>query len=242
MVLTPQSLLSFVTLFFLSLTVVHIQSVVGQVLVKGQIFTDGLAIIDAPAPNTTLHAGATQSVAIDISGDGHLPQSASIPGSGQSTRFDSLEVYLVSYQTSSNLTVSQGPSLLTQESGSTVKHINWVIDPCVAPGNYNLTFYEGSHIQDQAFFIITPLPIEIQNTNVAKSCSNGTNTLIPSPQPSSAPSHSPWLDGTQTSILPFPSATASSATPGSPTAPLSTALILSSLAFTAYLVPGKLLY
>lgn len=85
MVLTPQSLLSFVTLFFLSLTVVHIQSVVGQVLVNGQIFTDGLAIIDAPAPNTyvqnlisvldytlisvscsTLHAGATQSVAIDV--------------------------------------------------------------------------------------------------------------------------------------------------------------------------------
>lgn len=73
-----------------------------------------------------------------ISGDGRLAQSASIPGSGQSTRFDSLEVYLVSYETSLNLTVSQGPTLLTQESGSTVKHINWLIDSCVASGNYNV--------------------------------------------------------------------------------------------------------
>lgn len=87
MTLAPQSLLSFVTLSFLSLTVVHLQSVVGQVLLNGQVFTDGLATIDAPAPNryvrdlihvpyytlilisvscSTLHAGATQSIAIDV--------------------------------------------------------------------------------------------------------------------------------------------------------------------------------
>ncbi|KAJ3480935.1 hypothetical protein NLI96_g8011 [Meripilus lineatus] len=210
MVFIPQSFISIVVLSFLS-AVLHFQHAVGQVLVNGQIFTNGLAIIDSPAPNSTLHAGSTTSVAIDISGDGRLAQSASIPGSGQSTRFDSLEVYLVSYETSLNLTVSQGPTLLTQESGSTVKHINWLIDSCVASGNYNLTFYESSHIQDTAYFIITPLPIEIQNTNPTTSCSNGTNTLVSFPQPSSAPTHSPWLDSTQTSLIPFPSATSSGA-------------------------------
>ena len=73
-----------------------------------------------------------------ISGDGHLPSTASSPDSSDSTRFDSLEVYLVSYTAKLNLTVSQGPGLLTQEPGSTVKHINWLIDTCIESGNYNV--------------------------------------------------------------------------------------------------------
>lgn len=96
-----------------------------------------------PAPpltvlRSTLHAGATQSVAIDISGDGHLPMDAASPGSSSPTHFDSLEVYLTSYAAQFNLTVSSGPGLLTQESGSTVKHINWLIDACIPSGNYNV--------------------------------------------------------------------------------------------------------
>ena len=89
-----------------------------------------------------------------ISGDGHLSQSASIPGSGQSTRFDSLEVYLVSYQTSLNMTISQGTGLLTQESGSTVKHINWVIDPCISPGNYNVRISSSILCVDHTLLLI----------------------------------------------------------------------------------------
>lgn len=87
--------------------------------------------------SSTLHAGATQSVAIDISGDGHLPADSG-PGSSSATHFDSLEVYLTSYATTFNLTVSSGPGLLTQEPGSTVKHVNWLIDSCVPSGNYNV--------------------------------------------------------------------------------------------------------
>jgi hypothetical protein len=75
-----------------------------------------------------------------ISGNGHLESAASIPGSGLGTRFDLLEIYLVSAQTGLNLTVSDGTGLLTQESGSTVKHLNYNVSACVPPGEYNVRF------------------------------------------------------------------------------------------------------
>ncbi|KAF7792998.1 hypothetical protein EIP86_004103 [Pleurotus ostreatoroseus] len=205
-----------------------VQQTHAQIVVNGQIFTDGLAIVDAPQPGTTLHTGATQSVAIDvrqhlspshagylalisvsrrqISGDGHLPTSASTPGSSDATRYDSLEVYLTSFADSFNLTVSSGSGLLEQEQGSTVKHINWLIDSCVPSGNYNLTFYEASHINGDSFFTITPLPIEIQNTSPTSSCTNGTNPIQAFPQAQSAPDHSPWLNSDNTtSNVTYPS-------------------------------------
>ncbi|KAJ3528148.1 hypothetical protein NM688_g8034 [Phlebia brevispora] len=189
-----------------SFAAVGLQHASAQIVVNGQIFTNGLAIVDAPQPGTTLHAGATQSVAIDISGDGHLPSSASTPGSSDSTRFDSLEVYLISYTNSFNLTVSSGSGLLTQEAGSTVKHIDWLIDPCIQSGNYNLTFYEGSHINGTPYFTITPLPIEIQNTSPSSTCANGTNPIQAYPQAQSAPDQSPWLNSDNTtSNVTYPS-------------------------------------
>ncbi|KAI0646991.1 hypothetical protein C8Q79DRAFT_1009143 [Trametes meyenii] len=186
-----------------------------QTLVNGQIFTDGLAIIDAPAPNSPLHAGSTTQVAIDIldavqiSGDGKLDQTASIPGSDKSTRFDSLEMYLVSYPKKLNLTVSSGPGLLTQELGSTVKHWDFNVSSCIPAGSYNLTFYEGSHINGQPFFSITPLPVAVMNDHPTDACTNGTNTLQDFPQPSSPPPRSPWLDGTSIATQPLPTATGS---------------------------------
>jgi len=196
-------------LTLLSLLALSAQVVKGQILVNGQIFTNGLAIIDSPAPGTPLHAGSTVTIAIDVSGDGKLTPDALKPDSSSSTHFYSLEIYLTSPNL--NLTVSQGPGLLAQEQGSTVKHINWLVDSCVPSGNYNLTFYEGSHIQDKDYFTITPLPVSVQNTNPSDSCQNGTNSVQTVPQASSALSKSPWLDETQTSIVPFPSATASNA-------------------------------
>ncbi|KAI0341676.1 hypothetical protein BDW22DRAFT_1413964 [Trametopsis cervina] len=200
------TLISLVTLSF------GLQQATAQIIVNGQIFTNGLAIVDAPQPGTTLHAGATQSVAIDISGDGHIPQSAADPNSGLDTHYDSLEVYLISYESSFNQTISSGPGLLEQEPQSTVKHINWVIDPCIKNGNYNLTFYEGSHINGTAYFTITPLPIEIQNTAVADQCVNATNPIQAFPQAQSALSHSPFLDdNNSTSNVHYPSVQASGA-------------------------------
>ncbi|KAI0336467.1 hypothetical protein GY45DRAFT_1266160 [Cubamyces sp. BRFM 1775] len=180
-----------------------------QTLVNGQIFTNGLAIVDAPAPNSPMHAGSVTQVAIDISGDGKLDQSASIPGSDKSTRFDSLEIYLVSYQTKLNLTVSSGPGLLTQEQGSTVKHWNYNVSTCIPAGPYNLTFYEASHINDQPYFSITSYPVTVMNDHPADACSNGTNPLQSFPQLSSPPPHSPWLDGTSIATQPLPTATGS---------------------------------
>ncbi|KAH9854171.1 hypothetical protein C2E23DRAFT_819860 [Lenzites betulinus] len=180
-----------------------------QTLVNGQIFTSGLAIVDAPAPNSPMHAGSVTQVAIDISGDGKLDQSASIPGSDKSTRFDSLEIYLVSYQTKLNLTVSAGPDLLTQEQGSTVKHWNYNVSTCIPAGSYNLTFYEGSHINDEPFFSITPIPVTVMNDHPTDACTNGTNTLQAFPQPSSPSPQTPWLDGTSIATQPLPTATGS---------------------------------
>ncbi|CAL1704773.1 unnamed protein product [Somion occarium] len=170
---------------------------------NGQIFTRGLAIIDSPAPQSTLHAGSNVAIAVDISGDGNLPASAATPGSNDSTRFDSLEIYLFSYPQSINLTISSGSDILAQENSSTVKHINYNISSCVPAGQYNLSFYEVSHINNQEYFIISAIPVEVQNDNKQGGC-NSTNALATFPEPDNAPTQSPWLNSTAgaTSIAP----------------------------------------
>lgn len=161
-----------------------------QVPVNGQVFTNGLAILDSPAPQSQLHAGSNMSIAIDISGDGKLPQSASNPGSGLPTGFDTLEIYLLSYQTCLNVTVSAGTGLLAQEAGSTVKHLDWPIPSCIPAGQYNLTLYESSHINNQPLFTVTPTPIQINNSDESGSCTK--NAFQYSSQVSSPPPMSAW--------------------------------------------------
>ena len=68
-----------------------------------------------------------------VSGDGKLSQPA-FSGVG----LDGLNIYLVSSDSGDNITISEGSGLLTQESGSTVKHLNWPIPSCIAAGNYNV--------------------------------------------------------------------------------------------------------
>ncbi|KAI0374823.1 hypothetical protein BV20DRAFT_961010 [Pilatotrama ljubarskyi] len=217
------------TLIFSSiLAVITSLSARAQTLVNGQVFTQGLAIVDAPAPNSPLHAGSVTQVAIDISGDGKLDQSASIPGSNKPTRFDSLEIYLVSYQTKLNLTVSTGSGLLTQEQGSTVKHFDYNVSTCIPAGSYNLTFYEASHINDQPFFSITPISVMVMNDHPTDPCNNGTNTLQDFPQLSSPPPQSPWLDGTSVTQA-LPSATGSNSAAAFIRSPLLTLLAIFSM-------------
>ncbi|KZT30373.1 hypothetical protein NEOLEDRAFT_1152916 [Neolentinus lepideus HHB14362 ss-1] len=180
-------------LFIFSSLLLSVQTVIAQTLINGQVFSSGLAILDAPAPQSVQHAGSNMPIAIDISGDGKLSQAASIPGSGLATRFDSLEIYLVSAQSKFNVTVSNGTGLLTQESGSTVKHLNWPIPTCLPSGSYNFTLYEGSHINNQGFFSITPILITIQNTAVSGDCTNDTNAYLGQPQESSPPPQNPFL-------------------------------------------------
>ncbi|KAG6836810.1 hypothetical protein H0H93_002832 [Arthromyces matolae] len=169
---------------------------VGQILINGQIYTNGLSIIDSPALNTPFSVGSTLPIAVDVSGDGQLASAAETPGSNLPTRFDLLEIYLVSSETDLNITVASGPGLLTNEQG-TVRHLSWTIPSCVTKGNYNLTFYETSHINGQAYFSITPIPITINN-NEGSSCPDSVeiNTLQTQPQSSSPVSQSPFLPST----------------------------------------------
>jgi len=201
-----QRRLSFVA-FCLFLSIIHcnLGFASAQVLSNGQIFTNGLAIVDSPQPNTPLHAGSALNFAVDISGDGRLPADASIPYSGQPTSFNALGVFLISAQTSLNVTVSNTPSLLTQEPGSTVKHLNWPIPQCLPAGQYNLTIYECSLVDGVSHFSITPIPVQIDNTSMSGNCSLANNALFPQPQPSNPPPINPFLNPTYSSTLTTPS-------------------------------------
>jgi hypothetical protein len=188
------------------LLVVLIVSLFGFLHVKaGQGFTDGLAIIDAPSPGSPGHAGSTLPIAVDVSGDGQLQfPDDSNPNSTASTHFSLLEIYLVSSETSLNLTVSNGTGFLTQQSGSTVKQLNWPVPTCVMAGNYNLTFYETALIQGQPHFTITPVSIPIDNANPSETpCSQTTgvtvNPLQAQPQPQSPLSQPLFPGGTLSS-------------------------------------------
>ncbi|KAL1726908.1 hypothetical protein EV714DRAFT_254392 [Schizophyllum commune] len=155
-------------------------------LVNGQSFTFGLSIIDAPFPNSPYTVGSQLPIAIEVSGNGRIPLDGTFPGSDQPTRFDLLEIYLVSEETGMNYTVSSGPGLLEYEDGS-VRHLNWPIPACTKGGNYNLTFYESSHVNDTAYFIITPIGVTINegdkhSDSDDEKCKAMTNDLQPQPQ------------------------------------------------------------
>ncbi|KAJ7431824.1 hypothetical protein B0H11DRAFT_2128638 [Mycena galericulata] len=147
--------------------------VAGQTFINGQTFTNGLAIIDSPSPLK------------------YSPLPAFLDRVFL-TRYDSLEIYLVS--ANFNITVSAGPAFLTGESGSTVKHLNWPIPTCLSPGDYNLTFYEASHFNSQGVFTITPIPIPISNPSLSGNCSN-LNPVQSQPQPSNPLPQSPFAPG-----------------------------------------------
>lgn len=94
----------------------------------------------AKTTSSQLAAGGAIGVSVDVSGDGRLPTSASIPGSTLPTAFISLNIFLISSQTNTNITVTSGPQFLGGEQGSTVKHLNFAIPSCLKSGDYNVGF------------------------------------------------------------------------------------------------------
>jgi len=168
-----------------------ISSFASAQLVKGQFFTTGLAISDSPAPQSQTNAGGSLNIAIDLSGDGKLSQEAFLPTSNLPSAYQLLNIYLVSAETNHNFTVSEGPQLLQQEPGSTVKHFNWPIPECILSGNYNLTYYELSRINQISYYSITPIPIVIKSQSTS-SCSD-VGAAAPQPQAASPPPQQPWL-------------------------------------------------
>jgi len=113
------------------------------------------------------------------------------------TRFDELNIFLVSADTNTNATISSGPQLLTGQTGS-VRNVNFLIPSCIPTGKYNLTFYEFSHIDGQPFFTITPIPISVTNNNPSGDCSDILNVIEPQPQPSFPFGESPFLPNSTT--------------------------------------------
>ncbi|TBU64941.1 hypothetical protein BD310DRAFT_954437 [Dichomitus squalens] len=162
--------------FILGLLAATIPAVTAQGFVNAQALT----VIDSPAPNSPLHAGSTQGIALDVSA-----------GSSGPFAYNFLEVYLVSATTGTNITVSNTPQLLTQEPGSTVKHINWLVEPCLQSGPYNLTVYESSTLTSDGtgYFTILAVPVQVDNGGVPdpSSCASELNTLQAQPQASSPP-------------------------------------------------------
>ncbi|KAG8713834.1 hypothetical protein FRC11_010818 [Ceratobasidium sp. 423] len=158
-------------------------------LVNGQFYTSGLAISNAPAPGSQYSPGGTIGVSVDVSGNGRLPTSASVPGSTLPTAFISLNIFLISSQTKTNLTVTSGTQFLEGEPGSTVKHLNFALPSCLKTGDYNYTYYEVSRINEVTYFSITPIPIFILNNQSPSGdepCGGSTEPEA-QPQPSSPP-------------------------------------------------------
>ncbi|KAI0670023.1 hypothetical protein C8Q78DRAFT_1038808 [Trametes maxima] len=171
--LVHQLLLSFFVYLFASSRVLAVVAQPGAA--NGQ--TQGLSIVDNPQPNAVINAGSNTDVSIEV-----------FATANASLGVDSLEVYLVSSQEQKNITVSSGPQLLTQEPGSTVKHIHFTVPSCLQTGTYNLTVYEASHFVADHYFAITPIPIQVRNNgNVSSSCNATLNALQAQPQVSSPP-------------------------------------------------------
>ncbi|KAG7099356.1 hypothetical protein E1B28_001212 [Marasmius oreades] len=163
----------------------------GQLLCcsAGQIITDGLSIINSPQPGNPAHVGNPISISVEVSGNGKLPLEATNTNSSSATHYDSLEIYLISSQTGKNYTVASGSEFLNDGTGS-VRQCNWKVPACVPEGQYNLTFYERSHINGQPHFIITSILSPVENSQGLNNeeCTELSNDYLGQPQDSSPPS------------------------------------------------------
>ncbi|KAL4913863.1 hypothetical protein BDW62DRAFT_213881 [Aspergillus aurantiobrunneus] len=152
-------------------------------IVNGQIYTPGLAIVNAPQPYTPL-GGDNLHVSIDVSGNGRL----SLSSDDAPTRFHEIQLFLTSAEKEKNLTISNGTSadpasgeagyvgpVLDLEPSSTVKHINWIWPGCFvgegggdggsdsARGNYNISMHQSFRWNGTDYYTVFDLPISVSN-------------------------------------------------------------------------------
>ncbi|KAJ4314716.1 hypothetical protein N0V94_006321 [Neodidymelliopsis sp. IMI 364377] len=164
-------------------------------IVNGRIFTPGLAIIASPQPYTPM-GGDFLHIALDISGDGKLPFPPESNPSA-STQLHNITLFLTSTAldknfTISNLTTDTPPfaDILTQESGSTVKHVNFEWPRCLAGdgkdtkgtarGAYNISIHQSFRLNGSDFYTIFNLPIQVTNSIDEFP---GANQLLTDPKP-----------------------------------------------------------
>ncbi|KAL5337122.1 hypothetical protein BJX70DRAFT_399929 [Aspergillus crustosus] len=144
-------------------------------LINGQLYTPGLAIINAPQPYTPL-GGDTLHISIDVSGNGALSVT---PGEDDDDNYDAptlfhdLRIFLTNEENGRNLTISNGTipdsgsksgsdsgsdsdpeseygsyvgPILDLEPSSTVKHVNWLWPDCfVGSGSGSASESESSN-------------------------------------------------------------------------------------------------
>lgn len=170
-----------------------------QQIVNGQIYTPGIALVDAPQPNTPLGGDFLQ-VALDVTSDGQLelPPYPSNPNSA----IWNITIFLSSYTTGKNFTISNGTAtannaslgeIMAQEPSSTVKHVNWVWPDCLvgngppsdnssARGAYNISIRQNFRINGTDMYTIFDLPIKVTNSIPAEdtrpSCDLLNNPLL----------------------------------------------------------------
>ncbi|KAF9894094.1 hypothetical protein FE257_009067 [Aspergillus nanangensis] len=188
-------------------------------VVNGQIFTPGLAIIDAPQPNTPL-GGDTLHIAIEVSGNGQLPLSSS-SDSDSDTEFHNITLFLTSNDLSKNFTISNGTSsdsdayvgpILGLEPSSTVKHVDWTWPECFvgdgdggsgsARGDYNISMHQFFRWNGTDYYTVMDLPISVSNSisdsDDRVDCAVVENKLLEpavvAASNASLPGH-PWLQG-----------------------------------------------
>ncbi|CAD6454063.1 fae0ba97-8b0e-4d2c-a003-ccd5c7fa9803 [Sclerotinia trifoliorum] len=187
--------LQFITLF----VCLSVQGIYSQEIVNGQIYTPGIAIVDAPQPNTPLGGDFLQ-VAMDVSSDGQL-QLPPYPKNAVSEIYN-ITMFLSSYITGKNFTISNGTAtagnaslgeIMAQESSSTVKHVNWVWPDCLvgdgtsdkntSRGAYNISIRQNFRLNGTNQYTIFDLPIQVTNSISEKSdrpsCDSINNDLIP---------------------------------------------------------------
>ncbi|KAL3419201.1 hypothetical protein PVAG01_09423 [Phlyctema vagabunda] len=170
-----------------------------QTVINGQVFTPGIAIVDAPQPNTPL-GGDTLHVALDVTSNGQL-QLPPYPADPISAIYN-ITIFLSSYATGKNFTVSNGTAtandaslgeIMLQEPGSTVKHVNWVWPDCLvgdgapkdsdpARGSYNISIRQNFRLNGADQYTIFDLPIQVTNsipeTFIRPSCDSLNNALL----------------------------------------------------------------
>ncbi|PLB33137.1 uncharacterized protein BDW47DRAFT_130728 [Aspergillus candidus] len=154
-------------------------------IVNGQIYTPGLAIVDAPQPNTPL-GGDTLHIAIDISGNGKLSlDNDEDEDKDKDTHLHSLTLFLTSTDLSKNFTISNGTSphdhhdhapyvgpVLDLEPSSTVKHVDWTWPACLvgegsggaARGKYNISMHQSFRWRGVEHYTVFDLPISVSNS------------------------------------------------------------------------------
>ncbi|POS68841.1 hypothetical protein DHEL01_v212766 [Diaporthe helianthi] len=152
----------------------------GFTISNGQIFTPGFAVLDSPQPGTPM-GGDTIEIALDVTANGILPLDVA---ADSPSRIHNISIFLSSYSTGRNLTVSNGTvssnnaslgDIMSQEPGSTVKHVRWTWPACLAGdgeptasdsdrGNYNISIRQNFVMNNTDFYTIFDVPIAVTNS------------------------------------------------------------------------------